>query len=153
MRAETATDRFYQIFVAAFEAWSDGQPYMRKEGRDGDFVQLAALQKRASSSSNPAWLTDEQFTRATRNYFASKLAGARTLADLAARFSIFWREPVDSFGKPLVVERSVGPGAATPAPATEFTWPHPECEKAFVIGRWPCADCDRDVRAWLARKT
>lgn len=154
MRTETARDRYYKIFVAAFETWSGGQPYMRKEGRDGDFVQLAALEKRAAASSNPDWLTEEQFARATRNYFASKLAGARTLADLSARFSIFWRCPVDSFGKSI--ERAVGPGAATPPSTGEFKWPHEACQAIFLdsvrlrdFTKRGCNDCERALADYL----
>lgn len=61
-----------------------------------DFVQLAALRK----ADTTGWLTAERWQRAIDNYFASGIANP-TLADLSVRFRVFYKSPLDRFGKAI----------------------------------------------------
>lgn len=84
----------YEIFITRFQV-EYGMPY---QSAAKDFVQFAGLQKKCADTN---WeLTEANFRRAMENYFGSEL-GQHTFADLCARFSAFFRSPLDRFGKPV----------------------------------------------------
>jgi hypothetical protein len=94
-------DPCYETFCSAFER-EYSSPYRSKAA---DFVQLAALRKTCSGNS---WdLTTDRWSKGLGNYFASDL-GNHTIADLASRFSAFYRSPLDRFGKPIAAVNGNG---------------------------------------------
>lgn len=65
-----------------------------------DFVQLAGLRETAEQDA-PGWLNLARWHRAIDNYFASSVANP-TLADLAVRFRVFYKSPLDKYGKAII---------------------------------------------------
>lgn len=87
-------DRFYEIFAEHFLKQKEA-PYANGIQ---DFVQLASCWKKYHAAS---WeLTEERWTRGVENYFASD-QHRHTLADLASKFSDFYRSARDRYGKPV----------------------------------------------------
>jgi hypothetical protein len=76
--------------VGGYEA-----PYQDKRA---DFIQLNDLLKKSAAAHWP--ITPARFTQAAGHYFATPLS-AHTLADLAVRFSTFFKHALDKFGKPI----------------------------------------------------
>lgn len=93
-KPDKTVDPLFEIFASAFLA-TQASPYLHKKA---DFVQLASVKQICASNDWP--LTPEKFRVAVDHYFASDL-GQFTLADLCARFSPFYKSPLDRFGKPL----------------------------------------------------
>lgn len=76
--------------VGGYEA-----PYQDKTA---DFVALAKLIKKSAAANWP--ITHERFEHAARNYFATP-QGAHTVADLASRFSEFYKNALNQFKRPM----------------------------------------------------
>lgn len=86
------TDPLFAAFCERYQA-AEGIPYLSKQA---DFVQLATLRKKGLAQN---WeITPERFTTALRNYFASEITNY-TLADLSSRFSVFFKNALDCYGK------------------------------------------------------
>jgi hypothetical protein len=100
-------DPCYETFCSAF-ARDYRAPYQHTTA---DFVRLAALRK--TCTGNTWELTPERWAKGLENYFASDL-GNHTLADLASRFSAFYRSPLDRFGKPIASVNGTGGGSGHP---------------------------------------
>jgi hypothetical protein len=94
------TDLFEAVFLSRQAV--DPVPYIRQKH---DFIQLFELFKKGENAKWP--ITLERWQRALENYFLSEV-GHRTIADLCARFSTFYKGPLDRFGKPRVVADPVG---------------------------------------------
>lgn len=94
--SKRADDPLYMAFCGAYEQ-RYGTPYMHKTA---DFVQLANLRRKGESKN--FLITPERWGKAVLNYFASEDMAGHTLADLASRFSVFFKHPLDRFGKALV---------------------------------------------------
>jgi hypothetical protein len=85
----------YALFVELWKTVGGYEaPYQNKKA---DFVQLADLIKKYSAANWP--ITQERFEKAARNYFATP-QGAHTLADLASRFSEFYKNAHNEFKRP-----------------------------------------------------
>ena len=86
----------YALFVELRSSVGEYEaPYERQTK---DFVRLDALYKNCERTNWP--LTREKFTQAVMHYFATPQK-VHTLADLASRFSEFYKSAFDKFGKPV----------------------------------------------------
>lgn len=97
------------IFQDAYEL-THGCPY-KPTSRDGDFTQLSILVKTKAKGSDEQWITPEKFAQGVQNYFSSDIS-EHSIADLANRFGVFYRSPIDRFKVPIVRPESVN-GAPT----------------------------------------
>ena len=87
-------DPMFAAFAVSYQK-AHGQPYLHKKA---DFIQLRSLVAKCEGNN---WdLTIERFITGLQNYFQSPM-GDHTLADLCARFSAFWRSPLDQYSKPI----------------------------------------------------
>lgn len=92
-------DEAYEIFKRHFDKLRAPAKYGRHRP---DFVNLAKLRKDMGlqpSELPPRW------DLACRNYLLSPL-GKYSLADLAVRYDVFVRSPLDRYGKPLAKQKS-----------------------------------------------
>lgn len=109
-RAPNPADPYFESFKTRFEQ-TYAAPYAPRNGKlDGDYAQMNNLLKLCESKHWP--MTDWKFAQALDHYFATP-QGAHTLADLAARFSTFFRAALDKYGKPVDAPAN-GNGALVP---------------------------------------
>lgn len=87
-------DPAYEIFRAMFDLYMKPAKYGKTKG---DFEQLSRL--RRTMELKPLSVPP-QWEKACQNYFASPL-GAYSLKDLAARYAVFVKWPLDRFNKPV----------------------------------------------------
>lgn len=89
-------DECYALFVELRSSIGEYEaPY---QNQTADFVHLAKLLKNCERTN---WtLTREKFAQAATHYFATPQK-VHTLADLATRFSEFYKSAFDKFGKPV----------------------------------------------------
>lgn len=87
-------DPAYEIFRASFDKQMKPAKYAKTKG---DFEQLNRLRR---TMELPPLATPPQWGRACTNYFASPLS-AYTLKDLATRYAVFVKSPLDRYNKPV----------------------------------------------------
>jgi hypothetical protein len=90
------------LFETAFAAHqkangvADPVPYFRQKH---DYIQLARL---LNIADKVHWqITPERFAVALSHYFSSELPCYPSLGHLAARFSAYYRSPLNQYGQPL----------------------------------------------------
>lgn len=132
--ADRPRNVYMDLFSDAFLAYqraqgdTDPAPYLIQT-KDG--VQLATLIRKGQETNWP--ITIERWERGLKHYFLSDL-GERTIADLASRFSTFWKGSLDRYSKPK--ERASQIGAAEPI--SYASW-HPK----FLAMAWKVAQKDK----------
>jgi len=96
--AESITkERCYDLFVEHFRTVGGYEaPYDSK--KDADFTQTQKLIKTCQQNNWP--LTERKFLLALQNYLTTP-QGSHTLADLAGRFSSFFKGALDRYSKPV----------------------------------------------------
>jgi hypothetical protein len=92
---ERPKDEAYELFVDNFKEQRK-IPYRMRNGKDGDFVQLAHLRKQLGIGTRE---TPKDWGNAIANYLSSPLT-TYTLADLCVRYDMFVLGEVDRFGRP-----------------------------------------------------
>lgn len=98
-------DNCYASFLQAYQL-SYASPYL---GKAADFIQFWKLHDKSRAAN---WeITPERWQVAQRHYLCTP-QGEHTFADLCAKFSTFYRSPLDRFGKPIE-HNGVNNGIAT----------------------------------------
>jgi len=90
-------DPAYEIFRAVFDKHMKPAKYGKLKG---DFEQLSRLRR---TMELPPLSVPPEWAKACQNYFMSPL-GAYSLKDLATRYAVFARSPLDRFNRPVGVD-------------------------------------------------
>jgi uncharacterized protein YdaU (DUF1376 family) len=93
--ADRPKDEAYELFALAFRE-KRKTPYRMRNGKEGDFVQLANLRKQLLIGTRE---TPDKWEIALENYLSSPLT-TYTLADLCVRYDVFVLGEVDRYGRP-----------------------------------------------------
>jgi hypothetical protein len=98
---DEAYERFATEFVNVRQI-----PYRTRNGKDGDFVQLALLRRQLQIGTRDV---PQKWDTAVQNYLASPLT-TYTLADLCVRYDVFVLGEVDRFNRPAESKEQITGG-------------------------------------------
>jgi uncharacterized protein YdaU (DUF1376 family) len=102
---ERPKDEAFERFATEF-LQIRGIPYRTRNGKDGDFVQLALLRRQLQIGTRDV---PQRWDVAIQNYLASPLT-TYTLADLCVRYDVFVLGAVDRFNRPAESKEQISGG-------------------------------------------